>query len=89
MMMEGACMGVFSRFISSIFGEKAKTNADMLLGRHIKVVEDIDPILGCGRVFVDGEYWKAKSTVFIPTGVIVEVKAIDGVSLVVSAIDSI
>jgi len=41
--------------------ENVKTNADSLLGKIGKVVENIDSELGTGYVAVDGDNWKAVS----------------------------
>jgi len=66
--------------------EKENTNADMALGRTALVTEDINNILGAGRVNVLGNSWAARSAddSVIPKGETVTVERIEGVKLIVS-----
>lgn len=66
--------------------KKESTNADMALGRTALVTEDINNILGAGRVNVLGNSWAARSAddSVIPKGETVTVERIEGVKLIVS-----
>lgn len=77
-----------SRFFQSIFGPKTPTNADRIIGCRGLVTESIDRLQSTGRVHVDGMDWKARtySTEPVAAGRMVEVVAIEGVSLVVREI---
>lgn len=62
------------------------TNADMVLGRSALVTEDINDLLGTGRVTVRGNSWSARSGeegTVIPKGETVTVERIEGVKLIV------
>ncbi len=62
------------------------TNADMVLGRTALVTEDINDLLGTGRVTVRGNSWSARSVeegTVIPKGEAVLVARIEGVKLMV------
>lgn len=62
------------------------TNADMVLGRTALVTEDINDLLGTGRVTVRGNSWSARSVeegTVIPKGEAVLVERIEGVKLMV------
>ncbi len=65
---------------------KTRTNADMVLGKTAVVTEDINNILGAGRVTVLGKSWAARSVSenMIPKGEKVLVEQIEGVKLLVS-----
>ncbi len=66
--------------------EKPSTNADMALGKDGLVTEDINNILGTGRVAVLGNSWAARSAddSVIPKGETVKAERIEGVKLIVS-----
>ena len=70
---------------SKIHKNKVKTNADIVIGKHAVVVEDIVPIEGKGQVKVDGKIWSAKSesTEKIAKDELVTVERIEGVHLIV------
>jgi membrane protein implicated in regulation of membrane protease activity len=42
--------------------DKIKTNTDALINRDAKVVEEINPDKNTGRVSIDGDLWRAKSS---------------------------
>lgn len=46
------------RFLNS--SERARTNADSLIGKDCIVKEEVNPLLGTGRVFISGLDWAAK-----------------------------
>ena len=50
---------VFKYFYNTT--EDLKTNVNALPGKHARVVEDIDPLAGTGRVKIEFEEWKAVS----------------------------
>ncbi len=62
------------------------TNADMALGKEAVVTEEINDLLGAGRVSLLGNSWAARSDDGnnIPKGETVLVERIEGVKLVVS-----
>ena len=62
------------------------TNADMVLGKTALVTEEINNLLGAGRVTVLGNSWSARSAdpeSVIPSGEKVIVEKIEGVKLIV------
>lgn len=66
--------------------KKERTNADMVLGRTALVTEDVNDLLGTGRVTVRGNSWSARSEeegTVIPKGETVTVERIEGVKLIV------
>ena len=42
--------------------DKIKTNTDALINRDAKVSEEINPDKNTGRVSIDGDIWRAKSS---------------------------
>ena len=63
------------------------TNADVLIGRECLVTEDIDNILGTGKVTVNGMDWTARSEadgLRYPKDSVVTAVRIEGVKLIVS-----
>lgn len=63
------------------------TNADRVLGATAVVTEDVDNLLGQGRVMVLGNSWAARSAEpreKIPAGAQVTVERIEGVKLIVT-----
>ncbi|MDY3080262.1 MAG: NfeD family protein [Oscillospiraceae bacterium] len=65
------------------------TNADMVIGKECRVTEAIDNIAGTGAVYVDGKTWTARSESdeVIPEGTLVTARSIDGVKLIVAALE--
>jgi len=70
------------RLISGKGGVPSRT--DTLIGLLGQVTQDIDPMLGTGRVIVSGQDWAARSTEPIPAGTKVKVAAADGIILEVT-----
>ena len=66
-------------------GRRIATNADANIGKRGQVVAEIQPGR-FGRVKVEGQEWTAKSEATLPVGCWVQVDAIEGVKLVVSAL---
>lgn len=64
----------------------ASTNADRVIGATAVVTEDIDNLLGAGRVSVMGNSWAARNerSEVIPAGNKVAVVRIEGVKLIVA-----
>lgn len=77
----------FTRPVAARFFNKqrAKTNADSLIGKEAKVTEKIDNFNQRGTVFVNGLEWSARTEddTIIETGKKVEVREISGVKLIV------
>ena len=65
------------------------TNADRVLGESAKVTETIDNDNSTGAVYVDGKTWTARSTdgAVIPAGSRVRVRRLEGVTLMVRALE--
>ena len=63
-----------------------KTNADSLIGKTGIVTVEIDSVSSLGQVKVKGQIWSAKSAenITISENEKVEIKAIEGVKLIVS-----
>lgn len=65
---------------------REKTNIDSLVGRHGKVLEEIDNFNQTGKVMLNGMEWTARSadpTEKIPAGAKVEVVEVKGAHIVV------
>lgn len=73
------------RFLSK---KAVATNADRIISANGTVIEDIDPIENSGKVKVMGQIWSAKSIDGKPlsSGTAVQVKALEGVRVVVEKI---
>jgi membrane-bound serine protease (ClpP class) len=59
----------------------ARAGAETMLGRSVEAVERIDA--SGGKVFIEGEYWDAVSAVPIAAGQVVEIVALNGLTLTV------
>ena len=64
---------------SSARGVPSRT--DQLIGKDGIVTEDIDPVIGAGRVNVGGEDWAARSSDAIPADTRIRVAGADGIVL--------
>jgi membrane protein implicated in regulation of membrane protease activity len=73
-----------SRLLGRLGGPGVPSRTAPLVGRHGIVTQDVDPVLGTGRVTVGGEDWAARGTDPIPTGTTVTVVAADGIVLEVT-----
>jgi membrane protein implicated in regulation of membrane protease activity len=69
-------------------GDKVKTNVDALVGSKGRVIETIDFEKRTGRVFVNGDDWRAESEdgEVIEQGKQIEVKKVDSTILIVEQI---
>ncbi|MDR1878516.1 MAG: NfeD family protein [Bacteroidales bacterium] len=67
---------------------KVKTNADALIGAKGRVTEEINSEKNTGRVFVNGDDWKAESEdgSIIPLNEYIEVKQVDSTTLIINQI---
>ena len=57
------------------------SRTEQLTGKDGIVTQDIDPLVGTGRVNIGGEDWAARSADAIPTGTRVRVAGADGIVL--------
>ena len=76
---------VFTRPLArKMLGRKpVPTNADMLIGKHCTVTEDILPDKK-GRVKADGVFWRAQCATPVKKGEVVEITAMSGATLTVT-----
>jgi membrane protein implicated in regulation of membrane protease activity len=65
-------------------GGGVPSRTDALIGETGAVTHAVDPVLGTGRVIVNGQDWAARSTGSIPAGTRVEVIDADGIVLIVT-----
>ena len=67
---------------------KVDTNADALIGEMGEVISKIEP-LHMGQVRAKGQVWSAicKEDIVIDEGVMVKIRAIEGVKLIVKPVD--
>jgi membrane protein implicated in regulation of membrane protease activity len=70
-----------ARMLDRVGGKGVPTRTEPLIGRHGQVTQDIEPVLGNGRVTVAGEDWAARSHETIPLGTRVRVVGADGIVL--------
>lgn len=86
------CLLVFTRriFVEKLHAGSEKTNTDALIGLTATVEEDILP-MQVGQVRLNGQMWSAicAGGETVPKGNMVEVKAIEGVKLVVAPVEKI
>jgi membrane-bound serine protease (ClpP class) len=73
------------------FGLKAqftdiRVGTETLVGQEAEVIEDISPTSRSGKVFVNGEYWNARSDQEIAEGQYCQITAVRGLELTVSPI---
>jgi membrane protein implicated in regulation of membrane protease activity len=62
------------------------SRAQALVGLRGVVSEDVDPVVGTGRVMVEGQDWAAKSHSVISVGKSVEVEKHDGIVLIIKEV---
>ena len=70
-----------SRLLGRLGGPGLPSRTAPLVGRHGMVTQDVEPVLGTGRVTVGGEDWAARSPDAIPAGTKVTVVGADGIVL--------
>ena len=73
-----------SRLLGRLGGPGVPSRTAPLVGRHGVVTQEVDPVLGTGRVTVGGEDWAARSAETIPIGIKVTVVGADGIVLEVT-----
>lgn len=83
---------IFTRPIAEkhLNNSRTKTNIDELVGKHGKVIEEIDNFNQTGKVMLNGMEWMARSNhadVKIPVGEKVEVREVKGAHVLVSLCD--
>lgn len=87
LVVSGAALILTRPLVKRIQSRKTiSTNADMVLGKTALVTEEINNLLGAGRVTVLGNSWSARSAdpeSVIPSGEKVIVEKIEGVKLIV------
>ena len=87
LVVSGAALILTRPLVKRIQSRKTiSTNADMVLGKTALVTEEINNLLGAGRVTVLGNSWSARSAdpeSVIPSGEMVIVEKIEGVKLIV------
>lgn len=87
LVVSGAALILTRPLVKRIQNRKTiSTNADMVLGKTALVTEEINNLLGAGRVTVLGNSWSARSAdpeSVIPSGEKVIVEKIEGVKLIV------
>lgn len=87
LVISGAALILTRPLVKRIQSRKTiSTNADMVLGKTALVTEEINNLLGAGRVTVLGNSWSARSAdpeSVIPSGEKVIVEKIEGVKLIV------
>ena len=87
LVVSGAALILTRPLVKRIQSRKTiSTNADMVLGKTALVTEEINNLLGAGRVTVLGNSWSARSAdpeSVIPSGEKVLVETIEGVKLIV------
>ena len=74
------------KFANKVYNkENISTNAFSIIGKSGLVIEEIDPILGKGKVKIGTEIWSAKSSddTKIEKGIEITVLKIDGVKAIV------
>jgi membrane protein implicated in regulation of membrane protease activity len=66
-----------------------KTNIDAMVGRQVKVTEEIDNENNRGRVLLDGDNWQARTQLneVIPTGTLVEIIQLNSIILIVKKVN--
>lgn len=74
--------------VKYINNKAEKTNVDSLIGKKVRVLEDIDNLNAKGQVSIDGMEWTARSEdgSEIKKDALVEVVAIEGVKAIVKQV---
>lgn len=78
---------IFTRPIAEkhLNASRTKTNVDSLIGKHGRVIEEIDNLGQTGKVMLDGMEWMARSETpdeKIPSGTVIEVRKVKGAHIV-------
>ena len=73
-----------SRLLGRLGGPGVPSRTEQVIGRQGMVTDDIDPVVGTGRVNVGGEDWAARSKDAIAAGTRITVVSADGIVLEVT-----
>ena len=76
---------ITDKFLNS--RKKVESNVNALIGKNARVIEELDPIEGAGKVKINGEVWKAipaTASLTFQLGETVVIKDIDGVKLIIA-----
>jgi inner membrane protein len=74
------------RLLRRLGGVGVLSRTDALIGQTARVTKAIDPVVGAGRILVQGHDWAANSTEPILEGALVEVLGSDGIVLLVAPV---
>jgi membrane protein implicated in regulation of membrane protease activity len=79
----------FMKKVAYKHSEDYKTNMDAMVGRRVKVIEEISNENNRGRVLLDGDNWQARSlnNEMIPEGTLVEIVQLNSIILIVKKIN--
>ncbi len=79
----------FMKKVAYRHSDGLKTNTDAMIGRRVKVSEDISNENNRGRVLLDGDNWQARSlsNEEIPVGTTVEIVQLNSIILIVKKIN--
>jgi membrane protein implicated in regulation of membrane protease activity len=69
------------RLLTRLSGRGVPSRTETLMGREGVVTDDIESIVGAGRVNVGGEDWAARAVTPLPAGTRVRVVGADGIVL--------
>ena len=75
--------------VRKLAGRGVPSRTETLVGSIAEVTQNIDPVLGTGRVNVGGQDWAARSPTNVPAGAQVRVTGADGILLLVSPIPTL
>ena len=76
------------RLLAHLGGRGVMSRTDALLGETAQVTMAIDPVLGTGRVIVNGSDWAARSDGPVSVGTKVMIDGTDGIVLLVTPLTS-
>ncbi|HEU4589064.1 MAG TPA: NfeD family protein [Gemmatimonadales bacterium] len=71
------------RLLTRLGGQGVPSRTEALVGELAQVTDPIDPVLGTGRVIVNGHDWAAQSSAPLAAGTIVRIDGADGIVLLV------
>lgn len=69
------------RIVRHLGAPGVPSRTEQLIGREGVVTQDIDSLVGAGRVNIGGEDWAARATTPLSTGTTIRVAAADGIVL--------
>ena len=90
LIVSGVCLVLTRPLAQKYINSRAQTtNADRVVGKIGIVTEEVNPVLGTGRITVQGQDWGAKpfqENQIIPAGTTVSVLSMAGVRLIVDPV---